>query len=88
MVDSMKEPLKRDWLTEAHKIFKGEKIAPKKQHIVAAMEMLIGLSKDTETLKKLMKQVFMEASTIRKAKGLPAPPIPPGLDKEVKLPWN
>lgn len=88
MVDSMKEPFKRDWLDEAYKILKGEKIKPKKEHVVAAMEMLVGLSKDTEQLKKLMKQVFLEASNMRRAKGQPAPPIPPGLDQDVKLPWG
>lgn len=82
-------PFERKWLEEAHKIFKGDKnIKPKREHIIAAMTTLVSFSKDAETLRGLMRKVFDEAAQRRKEQGLPIPEKPPGLDANIKLPWN
>lgn len=86
---SKTSPFRRDWLGESYRIFKGDqKIKVKKEHVVAAMEGLIGLSENAETLRNLMKQAYTEACRRRQEQGLPIPPPPQGLNREFPKPWK
>ena len=72
------EPVKRNWLAEAYKIFKGdETIHPKRQHVIATMEALVDFQTKTAKLRELMNYAYEEACKLRKEKGLPVPPPPP-----------
>jgi hypothetical protein len=87
MSDNVKT-FRRDWLKEAYKIAAGDQnIAPKKEHVRAAIDALATLAKDAGRLRDLMKQAYSEACRRRKEQGLPAPPKPPGLDNEEGFPW-
>lgn len=75
-----KKPFKREWLKEAYMIAKGDQnISPKREHVKAAVEMLIGIKVEAERLRKLMLRAYNDACAKRKAQGLPNPPPPPSL---------
>ena len=81
--------VKRQWLEEAYRIFSGDKnIKPKVEHVNAAMETLIGFSKDAENLRNLMRKAYDEAAQRRKENDLPIPPMPISLQRKVDLPWK
>lgn len=71
---SMTEPYKRNFLAEAYRIYKGEPIVAKKQHVIAAMEVLVSFKKQTEKVQEFLNYA------IRKSKGLEVPNEPPNLD--------
>lgn len=75
-----KQPFQRNWLAEAYKIAKGDTtIAPKREHIAAAVNTLIDIKARAEQLKKIMMKAYNDACAKRKAQGLSNPPMPPSL---------
>jgi hypothetical protein len=66
---------RRNWLEEAYKIYMGdESIAVKKQHVHAAMAVLVSFKSQTEKV-----QQFFDYA-VRKAQGLEVPAEPPSLE--------
>lgn len=74
-------PLRRNYLKEAYKIAKGDKMPARKEHVKAAIEAVEFFHKQTDGLRKLMDQAYQEACKRRKENGLPPPVKPPVLDK-------
>lgn len=72
--------VKRNWLEEAYKLHAGDKnIKAKKEHVKAAIDSLLELSRKTEKLHSIMHIAYTEACRTRREKGLPIPPIPEAL---------
>lgn len=75
---------RREWLKEAYLIFRGDtKIKPKKEHVAAAIQSLIHIQEETKKLRDVLKLAYDEACKKRAAQGLPNPPMPPTLAKEM-----
>jgi hypothetical protein len=79
MSKSGKVPFHRNWLKEAYLIAKGMDIPPKKEHIKAAINQLIGIQNEAHKLRQVMQRAYDQACKNRKEKGLPIPPFPPSL---------
>lgn len=74
-----KTPFRRDYFREAIRIAQGEKLQPKKEHILSLTNHIIELDKKMAKLDALMKVVYEEARARRLEKGLPVPPPPPSM---------
>ena len=73
----------RDWLSEAYKISSGDKsVRLKREHVCAAVEALMEMTKRAEKMSAMMGSVYQQAKKNREAAGLKMPK-PPSLLREI-----